>query len=106
MEERVQKARAAVLDYQNQQGLVSPQATVESLSSIVGVYQSQLTELQTQRNSLLGYLQPNAPEVVKLQDQMAAVEKLITTKTSTTGCTQRQNPQCHRRKYAPLASRS
>ena len=77
MEERVQKARAAVLDYQNQQGLVSPQATVDSLSGIVGRLQAQLTELQTQRNSLLGYLQASAPEVIKLQDQMAAVEKQL-----------------------------
>lgn len=72
---RFQKARSAVLAYQNRKGMVSPQSTAENLAGVINRLDAQRTELQTRRNSLLGYLSANAPSVVDLDMQIAALEK-------------------------------
>lgn len=72
---RVQATRMAVMDFQNKRGLVSPTATTENLAAVVGRLEAQLSELQTRRRALIGYLQPSAPNVVELDLQIAAVEK-------------------------------
>lgn len=77
MGQRVQAARLAVLAYQNRKGLVSPQATAENVAAIVNRLEAQLAELQTRRNSLLGYLQPDSANVVELNLQIEAVQKQI-----------------------------
>jgi capsular polysaccharide transport system permease protein len=75
--ERVMKARQAVLAYQNERNLVSPQGTAENLFGIVNQLEGQLTTLKTQRDALLGYLNPKNPSVVELDLQIAAVQKQI-----------------------------
>jgi len=75
--ERVMQARQAVLDYQNERNLVSPQGTAENLFGIVNQLEGQLTTLKTQRDALLGYLNPRHPSVVELDLQIAAVQKQI-----------------------------
>lgn len=73
--ERFQKARRNVVAYQNQKGLVSPQATAESLVGIVNQLETRRTELQARRSALLAYLAPQAPGIVELDAQLAAIEK-------------------------------
>lgn len=75
---RVKATRSAVLAYQNSKGMLSPQATAENMAGIVAKLESQLTELQTRRTGLLAYLQPNAPQVVELNQQITAVEQQLT----------------------------
>lgn len=77
MNGRAMRARRALLDYQNSKGMVSPQASAESIAAIVARLEGQRTDLQTQRNSLLTYLVPDHPNVVMLNQQIAAVEKQI-----------------------------
>ncbi|RYF70244.1 MAG: chain-length determining protein [Comamonadaceae bacterium] len=77
MNERATRARRALLDYQDRKGLVSPQASAESIATIVARLEGQRTELQTQRSSLLTYLVPDHPNVVMLNQQIAAVERQI-----------------------------
>ncbi len=77
MAERFQQARQEVLAYQNQKGLVSPQSTAENLAGTVNRLESLRTELQARRNALLGYLAPQAPGVVELDLQLAAIDKQI-----------------------------
>jgi capsular polysaccharide transport system permease protein len=79
MGERAQAKRIAVLAYQNRKGLVSPQATAENVATIVNRLEAQLAELQTRRNTLLGYLQPGSANVVELNLQINAVQKQIGT---------------------------
>lgn len=82
MGERVQATRAALLAYQNRKGLVSPEASAANLAAIVGRLEGQLTELQTRRNALLGYLQPGSANVVELDLQIEAVRKQIATESA------------------------
>jgi capsular polysaccharide transport system permease protein len=78
MNERVMQARQAVLDYQDQKGLVSPQGTTESIAAIVARLEAQRTELQTQLSALQTYhLVPDHPNIVMLNQQIAAVIKQI-----------------------------
>lgn len=77
MNARVLQARRAMLDFQNKKGLVSPPATAESLAAIVARLETQRTDLQTQRNSLLAYLVPDHPNIVMLNQQIGAVDNQI-----------------------------
>jgi capsular polysaccharide transport system permease protein len=77
MNERAIEASQALLSYQNKKGLVSPQATAENLAGIVARLEAQRTELETQRSSLQAYLVPKHPNIVQINQQIAAVEKQI-----------------------------
>ncbi|MFY7916213.1 MAG: chain-length determining protein [Rubrivivax sp.] len=75
--ERLRTAKAAVLAFQNRNGMVSPSATVETVAGIVARFEAQVAELQSRRTGLLAYLQPTAPQVKELDAQIAAMEKQI-----------------------------
>lgn len=77
MSRRAIEARQAVLAFQNQEGLISPQTTAESRSAIIGKLEAQLADLQAKRTTLLGYLAASAPAVVDVNLQIAAMEKQI-----------------------------
>lgn len=77
MNKQAMQARQAVLSYQNQKGLVSPQATAENIASIVARLEAQRTELETQRSANQAYLVPNHPIIIQLNQQIVAVEKQI-----------------------------
>lgn len=77
LSERAIRARQAVLAFQNENGLVSPQATVESLSAVVSGLEGKLAELRAKRTALLGYLSPKVPGVVEIDMEIDAVEKQI-----------------------------
>ena len=75
--DRFQEARRQVLAYQNTKGLVSPQATAENLASVISRLEAQRTDLQARRTALLAYLAPQAPGIVEIEAQLAAVDKQI-----------------------------
>lgn len=75
--EEAGKARQAMLAFQNERGLVSPQGTVESLASVVNKLEAQLIDLNARRGALLGYLSPTASSVVEIDLQVEAIEKQI-----------------------------
>jgi capsular polysaccharide transport system permease protein len=75
--ERVIAARQAVLTFQNERNLVSPQGTAEALFGIISQLEGRLIELKTQRDALLGYQQALSPAVVDVDLQVAAVKKQI-----------------------------
>jgi len=74
---RVVHARQTVIEFQNREGLVSPQGTAENIVAIVNRLESELTDLTTRRAAMLAYLMPNSPSVVELNQQVAAVQKQI-----------------------------
>lgn len=78
MNARAMQARQAVLDFQNKNGLVSPQATAENISGIVAKLEAQRTELETQRSALQSYLVATHPSIVQIDQQIAAVGKQLT----------------------------
>lgn len=75
--ERTIQARQAVLEYQNQKGLASPQGTAENFVTIVNQLEVKLTDLQTRRAAMLGYLMPGSSNIVDLNLQIDAVERQI-----------------------------
>lgn len=72
-----QQARLAVIAYQNKKGMVSPKDSATSLFSKIEQLRGQQTSLQTQRNAALGYLAPQAPAIVDLDLQLAAIQEQI-----------------------------
>jgi capsular polysaccharide transport system permease protein len=70
-------ARQAVLDFQNQHGLVSPENATENVTAIINHLEAQLADLQTTRAGMLGYLMPDSANIRELSLQIDAVEKQI-----------------------------
>jgi capsular polysaccharide transport system permease protein len=77
LSDRLMDARRAVLNYQNERNMVSPQGTAENLFAIVNQLEGQLATLKTQRDALLGIVHPKSPAVIDLDLQIAAVKKQI-----------------------------
>jgi capsular polysaccharide transport system permease protein len=75
--DRLMQARQAVLSYQNERNLVSPQGTAENLFGIINQLEGQLTTLKTQRDAVLGFQNARSPSVVEFNLQIAAVQKQI-----------------------------
>jgi capsular polysaccharide transport system permease protein len=76
-QERFQRASNNLLVFQNQKGLVSPQATAESISGIIAKLEAQRTDIQTQLASLPTSLVPNHPNILMLKQTLEAVERQI-----------------------------
>ncbi len=70
-------ARQKVLNFQNKYGLVSPQSTVENVSTIVNKMEAELSQLQTKRAAMLSYLMPKSPNINELNIQINAIEKQL-----------------------------
>jgi capsular polysaccharide transport system permease protein len=77
MGERMIATRNALLAYQDNKGMVSPQSTVEGLAQIVNQLEGDLSRLRTQRGALLGYLSPDAPDVVQLDVQIRSMSRQL-----------------------------
>lgn len=76
-QQRFQEARNDLLDYQNEKGLVSPQATAESINAIIAKLEEKRTEIQTQLAALPVTLVPNHPNILMLKQTLEAVDRQI-----------------------------
>lgn len=74
---QVINASKTLLNFQNQKGLVSPKATVESIHTIIAKLEGQRTELQTQLASLPCSLDKKHPARKSLELSILAVERQI-----------------------------
>lgn len=74
---RFQQAREALLNFQNRKGLLSPQATAESINVLVAKLEEQRAQLQTQLASLPKSLDRDHPNIVLLKQSLAAVDRQI-----------------------------
>ncbi|MDR0239636.1 MAG: chain-length determining protein [Deltaproteobacteria bacterium] len=74
----VLQASQILLDFQNQKGLASPQATVESIIAIIATLEGQRTQIQTQMEALPRTLTRDHSNIVMLRQALAAVERQIT----------------------------
>jgi capsular polysaccharide transport system permease protein len=85
IETQVQELRAGLdrsmenlLAYQNEQGLVSPTGTVESVSAVVSGLERELATLKARRTALGASQSERSPEMVRLASEVHAVERQIT----------------------------
>lgn len=76
-QDRFQKASQDLLNYQNKAGLLSPQATAESINAIVAVLEGQRAQLQTQLASLPKTLDKDHPNILMLKQSLRAVDAQI-----------------------------
>lgn len=74
---RVQGSRQALLEFQEQKGLISPEASAQVVATIVANLQGQLADLQAQRGAMQAYLVADHPNVVQIEQRIAAIEKQI-----------------------------
>lgn len=74
---RFQDASQVLLAFQNEKGVFSPQATAESLGTLIGKLEGQRAELQTQLASLPKTLDQDHPNVVMLKQSLAAIDRQI-----------------------------
>lgn len=77
LEKRFNATREALLSYQNENGLVSPTATVESLSTVVATLEGQLASLKARRSALSSYQSKRSPEVVRANSEIKALNDQI-----------------------------
>ncbi|GGK58211.1 chain-length determining protein [Amphritea balenae] len=70
-------AQQALINYQNEQGLVSPTGTVESLSGVVANLEGELSGLKIKKASLLSFQSKTSPEMVRVQSQIDALSDQI-----------------------------
>lgn len=76
-QDRFQKASQELLNYQNKAGLLSPQATAESINAIVASLEGQRAQLQTQLASLPKSLDRDHPNILMLKQSLKAVDEQI-----------------------------
>jgi capsular polysaccharide transport system permease protein len=74
---RYAATRQAVLHYQNKHGMLAPDEMAVHLNGAIDALQVKRTELQTRRTAGLAYLAPQAPGIVELDTQIAAVDAQI-----------------------------
>jgi len=82
MNERNIAARKKVLEYQDREGLISPEGTAMNIQGIVAQLESRRAVLQTQMGALEAYLVPDHPNIVTIQQELAAIDKQISNEQS------------------------
>ena len=75
---QVLNASKNLLNFQNQKGLISPKATIESINAIISNLEEKRTELQTQLASLPHNLDKDHPTKKTITQSLIAVEHQIT----------------------------
>lgn len=78
--DRLLDATQAVINFQNQKGLSAPQATAESINTLIDKLEEQRVAIQTQLASLPANLNPNQPTVVMLRANLNALTQQIVQK--------------------------
>lgn len=79
MNARTQRARQAVIDFQNREGIVSPEDSLRSVAGIMTQLQARKTALQTQITTMQSYLVADHPDIVSIRQQIAAIDAQIAT---------------------------
>ena len=76
-QERFRQASQALLAFQNEKGLVSPESTAESMGAMIARLEEQRARIQTQLASLPRTLDQNHPNIKMLRQSLAAVNLQI-----------------------------
>lgn len=74
---RLDKSKAELLTYQNQNNILDPEASATAATSIVMALQSKKIELEAQLRNLLSYLREDAPQVISTQNAVNALQAQI-----------------------------
>jgi capsular polysaccharide transport system permease protein len=76
-QQRLLQSSQRLLAFQNNKGLLSPQATAESLNILIARLEEQRAQVQTQLASLPKSLDPDHPNLVMLKQSLAAINRQL-----------------------------
>ncbi len=79
---RLEKAQTAVLQYQDEEGLISPTAVAENVSNLVGELQNQMAKLQAQQIMLQSFQSTQSPQVIRIKSEINALKQQISLEKS------------------------
>lgn len=74
---RLQAASKALIAFQNEQGMFSPEAENAAVAQVISGLQIELAQRRTEIKALLSYLSPSAPDVITVQNRISALERQI-----------------------------
>lgn len=77
LNDHLKEARANLLEFENREGLASPQQTVESINQVVATLESNLAQLKAQRQSLSSYQSESSSDMRRVQSQINALHDQI-----------------------------
>ncbi|WP_447529207.1 chain-length determining protein [Vreelandella sp. TE19] len=77
LEERFRETRSELLEFQNEYGLISPTATVESLNQVVATLEGDLARLQAQRDALASFQSSQSAELRQVERNITALRDQI-----------------------------
>lgn len=77
LSERLTAAREAMLEYQNQHGLISPTNTAETVSAVVATLEGELAKAAAYRRALGASQSERSPEMVRLRHDIDALRNQI-----------------------------
>lgn len=77
LDERFTETRQALLEYQNEYGLVSPTDTVASINQVVSTLEADLARLQAQRSALSSFQSAQSPELRQVERNITALRDQI-----------------------------
>lgn len=77
LSERMKDARADLLAYQNEKGLISPTHTVESLNQVVASLEGDLARLQAKQQALASYQSARSSEMQRIKSEINALREQI-----------------------------
>jgi len=77
LRQRLDEARSRLIAYQNEQGLVSPTSTVESLNKVVAELEGQVSRLEARRKALASYQSGDSPEMRRVKSEIEALREEI-----------------------------
>lgn len=77
LDERFTETREALLEYQNEYGLVSPTDTVASINQVVATLEADLARLQAQRNAMASYQSTQSSQLREVERNITALRDQI-----------------------------
>lgn len=77
LEQHFSTTRAALINYQNEHGLISPIQTVESLNQVVSSLEAELATTQAKYNAIQSYQGSRSVELIQVRSEISALEKQI-----------------------------
>jgi capsular polysaccharide transport system permease protein len=80
--DRMFAAQKRLIAFQNENGLASPIATAQGVSEVVDRLESERSQLEAKKLAMLGYLTPQAPDIVQIEGQINALQQQINVERS------------------------
>lgn len=74
---RLDKSKAELLNYQNQNNILDPEVSATAATSLVVTLQGKKVELEAELRNLLSYLREDAPQVISIRNSVKALQAQI-----------------------------